>query len=153
MYMTSPPLAHPQASISDELKLVKITEVRPPGLWTYLKRQWAVKYKNFYWKNFLISTCIIKSTVLHIAHVISIHIPLDVVYFQVASNTVEQFHETVAFKGHDAQRYGRICIMRAWHVWLGSGMQRCLTERFNPILTHQGWIWLCLVWGPISLKV
>ncbi len=24
---------------------------------------------------------------------------------------------------------------------------------FNPILTHQGWIWLCLVWAPISLKL
>ncbi len=24
---------------------------------------------------------------------------------------------------------------------------------YNSILTHQGWIWLCLVWGPISLKV
>ncbi len=23
----------------------------------------------------------------------------------------------------------------------------------NPILTHQGWIWLCLVRGPISLKL
>ena len=23
----------------------------------------------------------------------------------------------------------------------------------NPILTHQGWIWLCLVWATISLKL
>ncbi len=26
-------------------------------------------------------------------------------------------------------------------------------RHLNPILTHQGWIWLCLVWGPISLKL
>jgi hypothetical protein len=24
---------------------------------------------------------------------------------------------------------------------------------FNPILTHQGWIWLCLVWGPKSITI
>jgi hypothetical protein len=40
VYDVPPPPTHlPQASIADELKLVKITELRPPGLWTYLKRE------------------------------------------------------------------------------------------------------------------
>ncbi len=52
----------------------------------------------------------------------------------IFSKTVEKFHETIPFKGHDAQRYGKICAMRAWHVWLlGSDMQGCLTERFKMV--------------------
>jgi hypothetical protein len=52
---------------------------------------------------------------------------LTFVYFQVANKTVEKFNETVPFKGHDAQRYGKICatrmacVIREWHAGMLDG--------------------------------